>query len=343
MRFRANKKPIVHSLHTNVEAAAKERGRDYIERCVGRHLPPGNITFDQLIERFLASREAKAKHTRENDSSFAITFRSTFQLSLQTPAREIRTGDILAWLNAQAAARRWRNRTFNHYRLWLWQIFALAVADRLILPEENPFQGKMIRRKRPEQVIRYIPTEEQLVAIIENVRGVEGQPIAEFLDFLAKAGVGQAEAKALGLLHIGPNKLQFVRRKTGIPFSVPIYAWLRPVLDKILERVVDADPETLVFKGIGDAGKALRRACKHLGFARFTQRGLRAMLIKKLYDRGVPVKRIALWQGHRDGGKLIQEIYTEVFCDTDEAAEQADLALVESDCKSLATAPRIAA
>jgi len=42
----------------------------------------------------------------------------------------------------------------------------------------------------------------------------------------------------------------------------------------------------------------------------------------------VPVKRIALWQRHRDGGRLIQEVYTEVFCDTDKAAEQADLAKV---------------
>jgi hypothetical protein len=77
-----------------------------------------------------------------------------------------------------------------------------------------------------------------------------------------------------------------------------------------------------------EAGKKLRHACRRLKLKRFKQRELLAMLIKRLYDAGVPVKRNALCQGHRDGGRLIQEVYTEVFCDTDKAAEEADLAKV---------------
>jgi hypothetical protein len=50
------------------------------------------------------------------------------------------------------------------------------------------------------------------------------------------------------------------------------------------------------------------------------------MLIRRLHDAGINHKRIAEWQGHQDGGKLILQIYTEVFADSDAASEQADLA-----------------
>ena len=127
---------------------------------------------------------------------------------------------------------------------------------------------------------------------------------------------------------IGTDKISFVRQKTKRSFQVPIYPWLRPLVGKLQQvRRKDANDESCVFS-IRNAGKALENACKRLEYPHFTQRNLRAMCIKYLYDAGVPIKRIALWQGHSDGGKLIQEIYTEVFCDTDAAAETADLALL---------------
>jgi integrase len=101
---------------------------------------------------------------------------------------------------------------------------------------------------------------------------------------------------------------------------------LQPVLAR-LEANRNSDGH--VFAVVGWlAHRHLSRACDRLGYKHFTQRGLRAMLIKRLYDAGVPVKRIAAWQGHSDGGALIQNVYTEVFCDNDAAAEAADLAKV---------------
>jgi integrase len=191
----------------------------------------------------------------------------------------------------------------------------------------------MIKRRRLDPVRRNIPTEEQFRALIENVRQEEcsGEKYADFLDFLGRAGVGQAEACALEWRDVSATKMRFVRRKTRVAFEVPIYSWLVPLITKLRSRS-PAD-QGRVFD-VQDAGKALRRACRRLGLVegkqrpKFTQRSLRAMLIKRLYDAGIPVKRIALWQGHRDGGKLIQEVYTEVFCDTDQAAEDADLARI---------------
>lgn len=322
VRFQHKGKDIEYSTRTTNESAAKERARRKISEVVEGETLQRDASIDELIQRFTAARQAKGDGTTKNDKSFAANFRATFHLPLTTTARQIPPGDLLAWLNKEASSRKWKNRTYNHYRLWLRQIFDLAAADRLILANEHPFkEKKTIRRKRPEKVVRLIPTLEQFRRIIDWVALNESSETAEFLDFLGSAGVGQAEAKTLTPTDVGNSKLKFIRRKTGVPFEVPIFQWLAPLMIKLLNRTKGNGP---IFH-VGEAGKTLRRACNALSFPRFTQRGLRAMLIKRLYDAGVPVKRIAQWQGHQDGGKMIQEIYTEVFCDTDAAAENADL------------------
>jgi len=63
---------------------------------------------------------------------------------------------------------------------------------------------------------------------------------------------------------------------------------------------------------ISDAKKALAGACRRLGYPAFSQRSLRRMFITRAIERGVDVKVIAEWQGHRDGGKLILDTYSHV-------------------------------
>jgi integrase len=329
-----------HSLGTADRATANGKLQSWLRDLEAADPTAHDLKFEALLRNFLASRAAKAKHTRENDQSFARTLRSTFHLGMNIPVRKIKTSDLLKWLNAQAAKRAWRHRTFNHFRLWLRQMFELAAADGIVTESTNPFKSKLICRKKLEPVSRNIPSLEQFNAIIKNVRESDHQPrrgeeSANFLEFLGCAGVGQAEAAALRWRDINENKITFVRQKTGVPFQVPIYAWLAPIIVRLRATPTSEDNATQTSEddegrvfSIREAGRALELACERLGFPRFTQRNLRAMLIKRLYDATVPVKRIALWQGHRDGGKLIQEIYTEVFCDTDAAAEAADLALV---------------
>jgi integrase len=86
---------------------------------------------------------------------------------------------------------------------------------------------------------------------------------------------------------------------------------------------VRKDAEVFVIK---DVKRALTNACKRLKLPHFTERNLRAMKIRELYEAGVDTKTIAKWQGHKDGGKLIMEIYTEVFSSGDQAYEAAQLA-----------------
>ncbi len=77
---------------------------------------------------------------------------------------------------------------------------------------------------------------------------------------------------------------------------------------------------------IKDAKKALHAACERLGYAHFSQRSIRRFHIGRLWRSGVDRKLISKWQGHRDGGKLIIDTYTEVFGDDDGAYEQQQLA-----------------
>ena len=61
---------------------------------------------------------------------------------------------------------------------------------------------------------------------------------------------------------------------------------------------------------INQARKALTNACKRLEFPIFTQRSLRRMFITRAIERGVDVKVIARWQGHK--GVLILRTYSHV-------------------------------
>ena len=98
------------------------------------------------------------------------------------------------------------------------------------------------------------------------------------------------------------------RHKTSQGFVVPIFPQLRPLVESLCEG--KANPEK-IFK-IANAKHALTNACKRLGLPPFSQRSLRRMFITRAIERGVDVKVIAQWQGHRDGGKLILDTYSHV-------------------------------
>ena len=97
------------------------------------------------------------------------------------------------------------------------------------------------------------------------------------------------------------GELTVRRKKTTALFYPPIYAHLKPLMQKLYGRY-ETPPaaDTKVFT-ILDARKSLTNACKRLGFPHFTQRSIRAYLIRRLWQSGVDIKLIAKWQGHNDG------------------------------------------
>ena len=128
--------------------------------------------------------------------------------------------------------------------------------------------------------------------------------------FWGRAGLGQAEARSLtwGDVDWTKCRLAIKRQKTGARFFVPIYPQLQPLCKDCVRERRSRASDSKVFK-IQDAKKGQTSACKRLGFRHFSQRNLRQVLIRQLWQKGVDRKLIAEWQGHRDGGKLIMDTY----------------------------------
>jgi integrase len=238
-----------------------------------------------------------------------------------------------------------KNSSYNAYTGFLNKLFELAVGDKMIAKSENPYDGIRKPWKSPRKTAkkRLVPTDEQFEKIVASIRSETqnffAKESANFVEFMGRAGLGQAEASSLTWGDVDwtgtvrpdyPNGSLAVRRKkTGESFEVPLYQKLKPFLQSLYESAHKdgkaPSPETKLFT-ILDARKALTNACKRLGFPAFTQRSIRAYLIRTLWRAKVDVKLIAKWQGHRDGGKLILATYTEVFGADDSEYISAELA-----------------
>jgi integrase len=130
------------------------------------------------------------------------------------------------------------------------------------------------------------------------------------VEFLGLAGLGQAEVAGIKREHVDldAGRIIIYRHKTDTGFVMPIYPQLRPLVEKLC-KVKKHDGRLLSFT---QAREALTNACKRLDFPTYTHRSLRRMFITRAIERGVDVKVIAEWQGHKDGGKLILQTYSHV-------------------------------
>jgi integrase len=104
------------------------------------------------------------------------------------------------------------------------------------------------------------------------------------------------------------GRLITFRHKTSTGFAIAIFPQLRPLLQRLCEGKSNGDH---IFK-VRNAKKALAGACRRLGYPSFSQRSLRRMFITRAIEKGIDVKVIAEWQGHKDGGKLILDTYSHV-------------------------------
>jgi len=279
------------------------------------------MTLAVLLEKFKEANQGKARKTKQTNESIINRFKATWSHGLGIRVSQIRTSQLNTWLAAHES--RLKNSSYNRYTAFLRQLFEIAVADRVIAANQNPYNGVKTKWKRPQKPQRNVPTEEQFQRIVESIRSQRlsdsAEGTADFVEFLGRAGLGQAEASSLTWADIDWNESQIAikRQKTGTRFFVPFYFQLEPLLKRLYAKCQQpVDPAEKVFR-IRDAKKALTSACKRLGFPHFSQRNLRQVLIRELWQKGIDRKLIAQWQGHRDGGKLIMDTYTEVFGDDD--------------------------
>lgn len=287
-------------------------------------------TFSQLAKTYLSINRGKSESSR-------YIIRSTLDDLAQflrghglgdPQIRNIRTSQLEAWLAFIEDSH--RNTSYNRYAGVVKGLFKLAVDDKIIA--ESPFDRVRKPWKKPEEPVRRIPTVEQFNAIVASVRSMTGgrfrDDTANFLEFLCYAGVGQAEAASLtwGDIDFDKERIYYRRHKTNRRFHTPVYPMLRELLERLLKKHKTTPPKSARVLSIKDAKIALRNACARLKLPCFTQRSLRQLHIKLLWEAGVDKKLIAKWQGHQDGGKLIMDTYTQVFGSDDDRYEAWQLA-----------------
>lgn len=315
---KVNGKHREHSLGTSDRKIADRRFKEWAENLGKVDSEVEKTTLRQLIGKFVEINRGTVKNTQATTRPIIESFKKFLGHDLDMEAGQIRPSQLDAWLASQES--RLRNTTYNRYAGFLKQLFELATKDRIIA--ESPCKQLHTPWKKPQTPVRQIPTIEQFQRIVDSIRSQpfsdHAQDSADFVEFLGLAGLGQAEASSLtwGDIDWKQNRIRIRRHKTDTVFYVPIYPHLLPLLERLKKGRGAMYPNARVFK-IKDAKKSLQSACIRLGFPTFSQRNLRQSLIMRLWKAGVDKKLIAKWQGHRDGGQLIMDTYTEVFGDDD--------------------------
>ena len=270
----------------------------------------GRTSFARVLDAY-ASTLTGASSTLEKQRAVIAKLQKTWFGIDTLPLRTVTPSDVKRWLSEH-----YGNKSASYYNAALTVLrsgLQLAVNDKII--SENPASRKFdIKYRKRAKPIRLSPTFKQFKAIVASIRAQrfnrEAEQSGDFVEFLGLAGLGQAEAAAITRANVDleAGQITVYRCKTDTGFVIPIYPQMRALVEKLCQG--KAHSERLF--SINEARKALENACKRLGFPPFTHRSLRRMFITRAIEKGIDVKVISEWQGHRDGGKLILQTYSHV-------------------------------
>ena len=325
-------KRTLHDLATTDRKSADGRLREWLDDL--DKVNPGNadLNLAMLLQKFRLARGAKAPSTIASEKTMSEEFERSFPRPMDTLVARVVHSDIAAWLAIIRPGK--KGRTFNRWRLFAHQLFKLAEADGAV--KKSPSNGRLNRPAKKDKVIRRIPTEDEFVKLIAEIRqpdwklgvGRHGgqRPMfqhesADFIEFLGRAGVGQAEAKSLRWEFIDERTMTWTRKKTSGDLRVNITDDLRPLLARRREAAGGVNASGPVFK-IKNAKHALAR----LGMPHITQRNLRSFKVVRMLEAGLDVKFVSEQQGHKDGGKLIYDTYSDVVRRNQRAYEDEQMA-----------------
>jgi integrase len=305
-RIKIDGKDIKRSLKTTDRDFAKRALAAFRDEQEQIDRSQGKLTLTELCDRYLKTVQHQKPKTVERKTFIVGRIKSDWPTGKLTQVGKIKPSDVDLWLSRY----RFGSASRNLHISCVKELFNSAVRDRIITVSP----AAHLRSAKREKPIRLTPTFEQFKAIIADVRSqafnADAQDSADFLEFLGLAGLGQAEAGSLTRSDVDFEAGQIItyRHKTNTGFAIPIFPQVRPLLERLCQGKAH---DGHVFK-ISDAKRALAGACRRLGYPPFSQRSLRRMFITRAIERGVDVKVIAEWQGHKDGGKLILDTYSHV-------------------------------
>jgi integrase len=314
-RFTVDGKEIRASLETTnrqiAESTLAKKKKDQARLDTSKR----KTTLAELCDGYLETLHTLKPKTRKQKIGVVEKIKKHWPTGKAIQASKIKPTECDRWL----ACFQFGASSRNLYVQVLKEVFSTAVADGIIADSpahkrnaDGKLRLKYAKRAKP---IRRTPTFEQFQAIVESIRsqkfnGHDANESADFVEFIGLAGLGQAEASALEWLDVDWQGGKFItyRHKTSEGFTVPLFPQLLPLLEK---RYAQRENDGRVFN-INDTKKAIAAACRRLKLPAFSHRSFRRMFITRAIERGVDVKVVAEWQGHRDGGKLILDTYSHV-------------------------------
>ncbi len=307
-RIRSGGKVYRESLKTRDREFAERKLKAFRDRLKLTDPALGKVTLLRWLEEIYFPTLRGASGALKAKKRIIERIKRTWLFARTQPMRDLKESELLRFLNAEYGE--WSSSYWNSAVTLLRDALAMAVRDHVIF--ENP-AGTLKYRKRTKP-IRLTPSFEQFKAIIADIRAqkfnADAQDSADFLEACGLVGLGQAELAGMKREHIDLDSGRIIvhRFKTDTGFVIPIYPQARALIERLCQ---DKKHSSYIFP-IAQARKALRNACKRLGFPQFTHRSLRRMFIVRAIELGIDVKVIADWQGHRDGGKLILDTYSHV-------------------------------
>ena len=308
--FRVKGNVCKENLETTELEVAKRKLRDL--RAAKELLDPkaGKQTLRMITERHMQLQKKLSSSSITKKEGIVKKIYEQWPGGADVFAQDVKPSDVEEWL--QNCSDGHRKSTINEWQAFIKAVFARAVKDGVLL--KSP--AVELKPEKREAVERLTPTTDQFKAIVESIRknkvNRRCKLSADFVEFMGLAGIGNGEAASLRVqdVDITKKRIWIHRQKTGGDFYIPIFPRLLPLVTKLLKRK-DNGPKAKLLD-ISEAKNALHGACERLGYSHFTQRSLRRMFITDAIERGVDVKVIAEWQGHKDGGKLILDTYSHV-------------------------------
>ena len=307
-RIKTDGKEIRRSLETTDKALAKRRLAAFKDEQRQIDRSKSKITLAELCDRYSKTIQHQKPKTIQRKAHIVNRIKTQWPTGSSIQVGKIKPSDVGLWL----ARYKFGPVSRNLHLACIREILAMAVGDGMIAysPASNL---KAVKLDKP---IRKTPTFERFKEIVDSIRtqqfnGHDADESADFVEFIGLAGLGQAEASALTWSDIDWQREQITtfRHKTKSGFAIPLYPQLRPLLER---RYAQRTPgEDHVFR-IKNAKRAIAAACKRLKLPAYGHRSFRRMFITRAIEKGVDVKVIAEWQGHKDGGKLILDTYSHV-------------------------------
>ena len=308
---RRSGKIVRKSLKTDRIEITKRKLRDFLNEVERIGVEAHNRKFGEVIDEFVSSRTG-APATLRSYVDVGNRIKGSWQDGVKQYVRNVDLRQCTTWLaqfNEQIT-------TYNLARQWLVAFFNYCIGSNYVT--RAPFDRENLKPKKRKKVIRNAPSEEEFTRIVKTIREQpftdNAQDTGDLVEFMGLAGVGQAEYAGLEWQHVNLAKdsMTFYRVKTKTAFATPIYPKLRPLLERLKGEVVEAEPSTAVFK-VHDPKKALAAACRKLRLPNFSPRSLRRMFIIRAIEKGAPIKTIAEWQGHVNGGVSILSTYSNII------------------------------